>query len=356
MITTNWFSIPCGLLVAALGIGRAGGQTTTPSARIESPPLDAPATDLEPIPNPEPLQVPEARQVPNPPAPGLAADPHPDKRVYAPKEPPAPIVERPVGRRPSGRVQWIRGYWEWDPVQSGYEWVAGSWQIPPQGSFWVDSRWLRDAKGWYRMPGFWTRRRDRAVVETDLAVANQPAWRATAPPSDHPDDTPKPAPGPDYFFIPGHYRPNGDQLDWTAGCWARVQPGWDWVPARGVRRADGWQFRDGTWVPDPSSAVVARNGGYRRMTAPPPPPAADSAPAGGGRPPGAIADREGDPIVGPIPDIELDDAPVVVIGPRVGMPFYVIRPQGAYPYGPGGVIVPGVVPPFVRRLLDRVLP
>jgi hypothetical protein len=34
----------------------------------------------------------------------------------------------------------------------------------------------------------------------------------------------------------------------------------------------------------------------------------------------------------------------------------VIRPPGAFPYGPGGVVVPGAVPPFVRRILDRVLP
>ena len=51
-----------------------------------------------------------------------------------------------------------------------------------------------------------------------------------------------------------------------------------------------------------------------------------------------------------------DDPPVVIVGPRIGMPYYVIRPPGSYPYGPGGVVVPGAVPPFVRRLLDRVLP
>jgi hypothetical protein len=38
-----------------------------------------------------------------------------------------------------------------------------------------------------------------------------------------------------------------------------------------------------------------------------------------------------------------------------GVPYYVIRPPG-YPYGPNGVVVPGAVPPFVRRLLDNVLP
>ena len=39
--------------------------------------------------------------------------------------------------------------------------------------------------------------------------------------------------------------------------------------------------------------------------------------------------------------------PVVVV-PEAGMPYYVIRPPGMYPYGPTGVIVPGAVPGFVR--------
>ena len=47
--------------------------------------------------------------------------------------------------------------------------------------------------------------------------------------------------------------------------------------------------------------------------------------------------------------------PVPVGAVATGMPYYVIRPPG-YPYGPNGVVVPGAVPPFVRRMLDRVLP
>ena len=175
---------------------------------------------------------------------------------------------------------------------------------------------VRDARGWYRMPGFWTHRRDRAVIETDLTVANQPAWRTTGPPSDHPDDTPKPAPGPDFFFVPGHYRPNNGQLDWRPGFWARVQPGWDWVPLAWVVLADGWQFRDGTWVPDPTAAIATLNG-YRRNTAPPPPPAAESTPNASDKPPGTLADGDGDRLARRVPDDEFEDAPVVVIGPRV---------------------------------------
>jgi hypothetical protein len=60
-----------------------------------------------------------------------------------------------------------------------------------------------------------------------------------------------------------------------------------------------------------------------------------------------------DPITGTEVDVRTPaDADEAFVGP----PYYVIRPPGAYPYGPSGVVVPGTVPPFVRRMLDRVLP
>jgi hypothetical protein len=180
------------------------------------------------------------------------------------------------------------------------------------------------------------------LVETQVVVSNSPEWRKNGPPAEQPDDLPGAAPGPDYFYIPGHYRPEGDRLAWRGGFWARSQPGWDWIPARWVRRADGWQFREGNWVRDPDTALVNRDRS-RRPTAPPPP--ADQP-----------DERDDLRIVDPDADVVPDrDAPVIVEG-RTVMPYYVIRPPGSYPYGPGGVIVPGAVPPFVRRLLDRVLP
>ena len=48
------------------------------------------------------------------------------------------------------------------------------------------------------------------------------------------------------------------------------------------------------------------------------------------------------------------DEPSFVVVPEPS--YYVIRRPGSYPYGPGGVIVPAAVPPFVRDILNRVLP
>ena len=87
---------------------------------------------------------------------------------------------------------------------------------------------------------------------------------------------------------------------------------------------------------DPNVAEPAPANGDRAIDEPPPPP-------------GAEDERD------PIAEAEMADR-VRVIVPGIGMPYYVIRPPGSYPYGPGGVVVPGAVPPFVRRILDRVLP
>jgi hypothetical protein len=240
----------------------------------------------------------------------------------------------------------------------------------------VGDRWVRDADGWYRIPGSWSRRRGDAATSTaSITAAGRPAWRTTGPPGDHPGDAPGPAPGPDYFFVPGHYAPVGDRLDWIPGFWARQQVGWDWVPARWVRRPDGWEFRPGYWARDPSIAST-RAEVRRRMAARPflssrPPAVVESEPAPGGPepstdrlPPPPDAGVARDPIAGAEEaDRALDPAvivpgppPTVLVVPRRGMTYHVIRPPGYGPYGPGGVIVPDTVPPFVRRLLDRVLP
>ena len=63
-----------------------------------------------------------------------------------------------------------------------------------------------------------------------------------------------------------------------------------------------------------------------------------------------------DPITGAEVDIQADGAPGA--RRRGGRRHALLcdPAAGRYPYGPNGVIVPGTVPPFVRRMLDRVLP
>jgi hypothetical protein len=349
-------------------MARAQSETTPrPPQPQAPPPLDGPATDLAPIPHGP--DTPQARTVPAddqgpPPTPGTTSptDEVVDSgRVRVSQPPPAPIVERPSGPRPDRRAQWIAGHWSWDASREIYVWVGGSWQVPPEGSTWVAGRWLHDAAGWYWIPGTWRGPRDGSI-----GTGNRAAWRTIGPPAKHPDDTPPPAPGPDVFFVPGHYAPAvGDRLVWTPGFWARVQAGWEWIPARWIQRANGWDFREGRWVRDPET-IVADSGprGRRRVAARPlfpgrRPPVEDSQFSGDRPPPPPVPEAGRDPIAEAeeanraIPRVE---GPEVIVGPGDRMPYYVIRPPGAYPYGLGGVVVPGAVPPFVRRLLDRVLP
>ena len=300
------------------------------------PPLDAPRTEAPPaLPAPEAAP---ARAVER----GRQAEDHsrptaPVARTYVPHEPPPPVAERPSGERPGRRAVWTPGYWEWDADSSRFLWVAGSWRVPPAGMAWSSGRWLRDPHGWYWVDGSWTRRAARPAL-----AADRPAWRTDGPPANHPDDTPPPAPGPDFFYVPGHYAPTpaGDRLAWVPGFWSEAQDGWDWIPARWVRRPDGWDYREGHWIRD-GEAVVDRGPARVRPR----------------RTPGNVDVNviARDPITGAEVDVQAMGEPVAVGGIVTGMPYYVIRPAG-YPYGPTGVVVPGTVPPFVRRILDRVLP
>jgi hypothetical protein len=372
MKSVNRYWIAAALLF--LGVVTARAQDPALDRQDNPPPLERPVTELAPLP-----------PVANPPAATGARASEPREmlhealqsarerpeaaRVHVRREPPASIVERPSGRRPGARAQWVPGYWEWDAERNEFVWMGGMWQVAPPGSVWAPGRWVREADGWYRAPGSWVSRRDGTVARARAASGDQPAWRTTGPPATHPDDTPDLAPGPDYFFVSGHYVPEGDRLAWRRGFWARLQPGWDWVPARWVRRSEGWEFRRGYWARDPDA--LAHNGEMRRQTNArpvpdgPPPAAVDfeappqSAVPEFDRPPPPALEPEGDPIAEaerrPRRRVIVPDDPDF-FGPITGMPFYMIRPPGAFPYGPGGVVVPGAVPPFVRRILDRVLP
>jgi WXXGXW repeat (2 copies) len=379
---TSRLRIALGLLVALSLAGTVRAQAPEPApvppapGRVDSPPLEGPLTDLEPITEGRGTRE-EAAPTRDTNSPAMSHDalqtgrPRPTAdRAYSPKPPPAPIAERPAGPRPQRRAEWVPGYWDWDPSRAEFVWMGGIWQVPTPGTIWVGSQFLRDGGGWYRRPGFWSRRRGPVAVATTFSDpdpdARPPAWRTTGPPAEHPADKVADAPGPDYFLIPGHFAPDGDQLRWKPGFWAREQAGWDWIPARWVRRPSGWEFRAGHWVREPGGVDVNVTVGGRTTARVITPGTVDPH----GEPSEILPDpATGAPPLPPGTEDEIDpiaqaeaagrvrgELPRIVVAPVRGMPYYVIRPPGSYPYGPGGVIVPGAVPPFVRRILDQVLP
>jgi hypothetical protein len=381
MVVSRWSWVISTVLLGS-GIGSVSSDAWAQAKPDGPPALEGPVLGEPPTPD-----VPDAQAQPGEPV--ISAPLHDALRLTegrakperAPKSPPPPVAERPSTDRPDPQARWFGGYWSWDPTRNDFVWVSGAWRVPPAGSIWVEGRWMRDAEGWYRVPGVWSRRQERR----DSAVAaNADRWRVNGPPADRPAEAPGPAPGPDYFYIPGQYVPEGERAVWKSGYWARVQPGWDWVAARWVRQADGWQYREGYWTRDtgPVLSETRRHNVARPSDLPPAivesEPAPSTPPAGPENPPATDPDRDRDVIA----DAEQDTAdrvpvvpgvtpPVVIVGPRgrympvgppvvgygyrTGMPYRMIRPPSPL-YGPAGVVVPDAVPPFVQRILNRVLP
>src|SRR5262249_11423963 len=189
----------------------------------------AAATSAEPSPPHEALQPPGTRREPE----------------HIGKAPPSMIAERPGALCPGPDARWIEGYWGWDRDRGDFAWVTGTWLVPPPGEFWVNGYWRRDAKGWYRVPGFWSGggqvRKVMRVQEVSLD------GRRAGAPLTRPEEPIGIAPGPDYFYIPGEYIPAGGGVVWRQGFWARSQPGWEWIPARWDRRAGARGVRRGVW-------------------------------------------------------------------------------------------------------------
>lgn len=432
MVGLRWSGRFSAVLLFGVGIGLAA---TGAWAQVESPPPPPPPAEdvplLEgptagagnPAANPPAADPPKAVEstepelIPNAPlhdALRLSETKTDSKPERAPKSPPPPVAERPSSDPPDPNARWFGGYWSWDPARDDFIWVSGAWRVPPADSIWVEGRWRRDADGWYRVPGVWSRRQEKHAQESTpnpapaptaepapAAVTTAGNWRENGPPVDRPAESPGPAPGPNYFYVPGQYAPDGDQRTvWKDGFWAQVQPGWDWVPARWARQADGWHYREGYWTRDTGPAQ-----GQVQTQAPPTSRRSAARPGQQPLPSGVI---ESEPIVSTPTDVpgELPEAgtqpepgsnansnagqdviteaekganpvqvvppPVVIVGPRgryyvpidppvvgygyrTGMPYRMIRPPSPL-YGPGGVVVPDAVPPFVQRLMNRVLP
>lgn len=67
--------------------------------------------------------------------------------------PPRPRKEVVIVRTSPKHV-WIAGYWHW--TGSEYNWVAGSWQLPPpHRHHWVPGHYKHVRGGWAWIPGHW---------------------------------------------------------------------------------------------------------------------------------------------------------------------------------------------------------
>ncbi|MBS0662872.1 MAG: YXWGXW repeat-containing protein [Verrucomicrobia bacterium] len=87
------------------------------------------------------------------PAVALAPDDPLAVMLIVPNLPPPPKAESP-GERPDPARVWVPGYWTW--CGDGYEWVAGTWEVPPSpAAAWVSPCWVREGEGFRCFTGHW---------------------------------------------------------------------------------------------------------------------------------------------------------------------------------------------------------
>lgn len=166
------------------------------------------------------------------------AEPIPTQPVT--KQPPKPLEELPPEEKPEGQVIWIGGYWGWDDERKDYLWVSGIWRTTPPHKQWIAGYWREQGEQWQWVPGFWT---DVAEEETK-SVTYLP--KPPDPPQVVPPGQP---PAADSFYVPGswNWNPDANTYAWRAGYWARVQPGYVWVPNHYRWTPSGYIFIPGYW-------------------------------------------------------------------------------------------------------------
>ena len=162
------------------------------------------------------------------------------------KEPPQPIDEVPPEFRPEGEnIQWIPGYWGCDIESEDFVWVTGVWRAVPPDQQWIPGYWTEAEDGWQWISGFWTSAQTEQLVYMPL-----PPESIEAGPS-------VPAPGDDYFWIPGSWQYDQaqntqnqygpDPYNWQAGYWSQGHEDWVWIPSRYVWTPSGCIYREGYW-------------------------------------------------------------------------------------------------------------
>jgi hypothetical protein len=199
----------------------------------------------------------EAKQMPNPPSdPNIEVQAHgPLHEAFAqpwqkdavpseavPKKPPEPIAEEPPDQRPAGdNVQWIPGYWQYDPMAKDFLWISGVWRNAPENRRWTPGYWTDTQEGYRWISGHW-------------AAESEPDRQFVPTPPKSVDNGPS-APSPDdhSFYIPGTWFYTEQGWRWRAGYWADERPGYTWVPAAYYWSPEGWVFTNGYWDWDPYS-------------------------------------------------------------------------------------------------------
>ncbi len=151
---------------------------------------------------------------------------------------PPPLRAEPVAPFPGPGYIWIRGHWTWR--HENWEWIDGHWdRVPQYSAVWVPGQWVVRNNLWVWAEGHYT----PVLVPPPPPPGQQvEVVAAEEPPADILESQPA-APGPDYFWVGGHWHWRGGWV-WIGGRYEHhpdFHPGARWV-------AGHWERRDGSWV------------------------------------------------------------------------------------------------------------
>ena len=158
-------------------------------------------------------------------------------------QPPQPRVEV-VPAAPGPGFIWIRGHWAWH--RERWEWRGGFWdRVGQAGRTWIPGRWAERGNGWV-----WIEGRYAVATVPPPPGPGQPVEviASEEPPAPIVEAVPV-APGPDFFWIGGHWHWNGGWV-WIRGHYNRhphFHPGAGWVAGHWDRRGGAWVWREGHW-------------------------------------------------------------------------------------------------------------
>lgn len=157
-------------------------------------------------------------------------------RMVIDREPPEPINEVPPQVQPEGdNIQWVPGYWTWSDLKGDFIWVSGVWRDVPPGRRWVPGNWVKDGAQWIWTSGFWA-----GAQAQDVQMLPHPPANLDAGPS-------SPAPGDNFFWIPGCWVWQNGAYAWRGGYWYAGQQNWVWVPDNYCYTPAGSIFVSGYW-------------------------------------------------------------------------------------------------------------
>ncbi|HEV8059259.1 MAG TPA: hypothetical protein VGP68_05280 [Gemmataceae bacterium] len=221
-------------IIQAVGQNPAGPAAAVPQG-AQTPAPKAPQADKNKLPMDDSGIIVQTRG-PLHEAFAQPVDQNPTPTTVVPKAPPPAVPELPPAEKPDGaNVQWIPGYWGWDPEKKDYLWVSGIWRNAPPDRKWTSGYWNKAGNGWQWTTGFW-------------ADGKQAKPKYQPEPPDSLDQGPsQPAPNENYFYIPGAWVQQDGRYVWRPGFWYPAQQNWVYVAPHYSYTPAGVVYVDGYW-------------------------------------------------------------------------------------------------------------